>query len=238
MNRSIQFLCIFTCVFYIGCSGLIPVGSKDHKATILYFEGGSGKIKRIGDRGSENKLICRSVRYFSSAGIKVKYMPFNLPISASGAISRTRKDHFYTIQKKVNQLREAGHKHIWLMGISRGAISVTNAGAKQIKGVEGLIAINPGAGYYLGDFNKIALPFLLITHELNEWTTGFSENEFKRRYSNSSRPQNTIFSGGRTGTSRMATVLSQKYQHGLRGLEKEFANVVIDFITTTPESIN
>ena len=47
---------------------------------------------------------------------------------------------------------------------------------------------------------------------------------------NSIRAKNAIFKGGLVGTSREARGSTQKYQHGLRGLEKEFAEVVIAFI--------
>ena len=42
-------------------------------------------------------------------------------------------------------------------------------------------------------------------------------------------------SGGLIGVSREARFLSQKYQHGLRGLEKEFAQTVIGFIDSDVE---
>jgi len=234
MIKFIYFF-VFLC-FCFSCVGLIPVkiGSDEHKATILYFEGGSGKIKSIGDWGAETKLICRTAHYFPSAGIKLEYIPFNLNYQHQ----RVSIEHFNIIQKRVNKLRANGHNNIWLMGISNGAISVSNAGERQIKGVEGLIAINPGAGGRLSNYKRIFLPVLLITHELDGGMKGFTAEEFKRRCPKSVRAKNSIFRGGVTGTSREATGSTQKYQHGLRGLEKQFVEVVVNFITTTPYNAN
>lgn len=238
MIKTFQILCWCVCVLIIGCAGHVSVGSKDHKATILYFEGGPGIIRDCFRNNSNNFLICRSNSYFYSSGIQLKYMPFNFPYpSIKAQTLRITDDHFNAIQKKVNELRAADHNNIWLMGISNGAISVLYAGERQIKGVEGLIAINPGASGQFNNFKKITLPLLLITHEQDGGLTGYSEGIFKSLCPNSTRPQNTIFSGGVTGTSIEARGSTQRYQHGLRGLEKEFANTVIDFIATNPKPI-
>lgn len=238
MDKTFQTISMCICVFFIGCAGLTPVGSKDYKATILFFDGGSGNIRDCFGTNSENFLICRSVWYFSSSGIKMEDIPFNFPYpSIKAQTLRIDDKHFNVIQKKVNKLRAAGHNRIWLMGISNGAISVLYAGERQVEGVEGLIAINPGASGRFNNFIKITLPLLLITHELDGGLTGYSEGIFKSLCPNSTRPQNTIFSGGVTGTSREAKGSTQKYQHGLRGLEKEFANVVINFIATSSKSL-
>ena len=227
MRKFLWLVCILVCMMIIGCLGSLRVGSKGHKATILYFEGGSGKIKRLGDKGAKNKLICRSAHYFHSKGIKIVYIPFNL----SHQSSRVKENHFNKIQKSVTRLRTEGHKNIWLMGISNGAISVSYAGEKQIQGVEGLIAINPGASGRYNDFSKIKLPFLLITHEKDGGLNGWSPGVFSDYICpNSIRAKNVIFKGGLVGTSREARGSTQKYQHGLRGLEKEFADAVIEFI--------
>jgi hypothetical protein len=213
------------------------VGSGDHKATILYFEGGSGRIHR----NANTLLINRSMYYFTLHGIKISILGFDFPNKGRGKyqVARTTDSHFQAIQKKVNNLRENGNERIWLMGLSNGAISVTHAGASGIKGVKGLIAINPPRNIYnsfsrrgtIVDFSKITLPFLLITHEEDNGNfKGMSDKLFKLVFSSSMKPEMVVFSGGITGSSAEATHLSQKYQHGLRGLEEEFAQTVINFI--------
>jgi len=101
-----------------------------------------------------------------------------------------------------------------------------------------LILINPGAGGRLNNYKRISLPVLLITHELDGGMKGFTAEEFKRVCPKSVRAKNSIFRGGVTGISREATGSSQKYQHGLRGLEKQFVEVVVSFIVTTPSNTN
>jgi len=227
----------------IGCAGTTPVGSEGHKATILYFEGGSGRIIEQYNRNARKKLINRSSHYFWSEGIKLTYLGFNFH-SRKGQIARTTDSHFGTIQKKVDKLREKGHDRIFLMGLSNGAISVMHAGANKVQGAEGLIVINPPRFTYnpysrsgtIVDFKKITLPFLLITHKEDHGLyKGFSADFFRRLFPASIRPEIVTFSGGHTGTSPEATHLSQLYQHGLRGLEKVFAQTVIDFIDSNSD---
>lgn len=233
MKKIFSLLCILACLLQIGCVGSIRGGSKDYKATILYFEGGSGRIKKIGGKGADSKLICRSAHYFHSAGIKINYLPFNFRYQWE----RLNKKHFNKIQQSVDKLRTNGHTNVWLMGISNGAISVSYAGENQIQGVEGLIAINPGAGGRYNDFSKIKLPFLLITHENDGGLAGYQPNYFTKYICpNSIRAENAIFKGGKIGFSRGTKGQTQRYQHGLRGLEKKFVEVVKEFILSDSNS--
>jgi hypothetical protein len=228
--KAIIYAITIACLFSIvGCAGTTATDSETYKATILYFEGGSGQIKHF----SENKLINRSSHYFRSQGIIIKYMALNLPWpSFKGFIERYSASHFHKIQKKVNSLIEKGHSSIWLMGISMGVISVLNAGANHIQGVEGLVVINaPDTGLRWGELKKIKLPILAVTHEEDAGPLkDLSADDFKKHFKSSIRPEIVIFSGGVTGTSREANQFTQKYQHGLRGLEQQFAQAVIDFI--------
>ncbi len=105
------------------------------------------------------------------------------------------------------------------------------AGINQIQGVEGLIIINAGQYLLWDNLKKIRLPILTITHEEDGGPLkDLSEDDYKRYFSSSINPQFVVFSGGHTGTSHQAIQDGQLYQHGLRGLEKEFSQTVIDFI--------
>lgn len=252
--KSVNWMIALTCfLLLIGCTplGIIPTGSEEHKATILYFKGGSGRININATAG----LFYRWRPYFTSQGIIWTFLSFDFPKGSKGQIARTTESHFQIIQKKVNDLRKEGHERIWLMGQSNGGISVMHAGARQIKGVEGLIAINP-ASIILGiqrsssgilnlnpramslliDLDEITLPIMLIVHE-KDWNTWayLTEGFFKQLFSSSKRAEIVMFSGGRTGTSPEATHLSPDYQHGLRGLEKEFVQTVINFIDSNSD---
>jgi hypothetical protein len=49
-------------------------------------------------------------------------------------------------------------------------------------------------------------------------------------YRQSPKAEIVVFSGGVVGSGPQATHLTQKYQHGLRGLETEFVKEVVRFI--------
>jgi pimeloyl-ACP methyl ester carboxylesterase len=221
---------IFGClIMLLGCTGAgtAKIGSMNHKATILYFEGGGGQVYP----SSVNKLIGRSRYYLENHGFKLTFMDLNFLSSARGAGPRYTEKHYRDIQKRVNQLAKNGYPRIWLMGISNGAYSVLYAGINQIQGVEGLIVINSGQYLLWGNLKKIELPILAITHEEDGGPLkDLSDDDYRRYFSSSINPQIVVFSGGHTGTSRQAIQAGQRYQHGLRGLEKEFAHTVIDFI--------
>ena len=221
--------------------GIVSTGSEEHKATILYFEGGSGRFYP----NWKGNLYGRSKYYFISQGVKMDGLSFDFPY-VKAQVLRTTDRHFQVIQEKVNNLRKKGHERIWLMGLSNGTISVTHAGANNIQGVKGLIVINPPRESYavmrgdtsvftaygnFVDFKKITLPILMVTHEkdncgLRNWPKQYLWDV----YPSSANPEMVTLSGGRIGTTPEATHVSQKYQHGLRGLEKEFARTVIKFI--------
>ena len=117
------------------------------------------------------------------------------------------------------------------MGISMGTFSVRNAGRRQVQGVEGLILINP-------PFNVraelITIPILIVTHEKdNSSMKTLTAEQIRNFYYQSPKAEIVIFSGGVVGSGPQATHLTQKYQHGLRGLETEFVQTVVQFIDDT-----
>jgi pimeloyl-ACP methyl ester carboxylesterase len=217
-----------------GCA-TVSVDSENYKATILYFEGGTGEILR----GSQNKLINRCSVQFRQEGIIVNYMYVRQSESRGAIRTRTSLEHFKKIQEKVDSLKAEGHKRIWLMGISNGTLSVMHAGALQVENVEGLIIINPRKDMYspfhrdgvYAKFSNITLPVLVITHELdNSNMKTLSSDMVQHIYRQSPKAEIVVFSGGVVGSGPSATHLTQKYQHGLRGLETEFVQEVVRFI--------
>lgn len=228
--KKVIFSLLFACLLSaIGCAGISTVGSENNKVTILYFEGGRGQIHH----SSDNFLINRSKHLFSSKGINVTSMALDFPYPS---LKRYTDRHFRNIQKKVNKLIDKGHNSIWLMGISMGSQSILHAGSNHIQGVDGLIVINPPSLILWGEMKKVKLPILGITHE-EDYSPfkDLSVEDFKKIYSSSIRPEIVVFSGGHTGTGYEASRDTQKYQHGLRGLEQKFVNAVIDFIDSNSQ---
>ena len=250
--KAVSWMIALTCfLLLVRCTplGIIPTGSKEHKATILCFTGGGGHF----DKSWKGGTYGRSKYYFTSQGIKMEALSFDFPKGRTAQVARTTESHFQVIQKKVNDLRRSGHKRIWLMGLSNGAISVWGAGASQIKGVEGLFAINPPSGAIgierfpsgyinyrsinlLVDLDEITLPVMVMVHEKdgNVWPH-LTEDFIKQLFSSSKRVEIVMFSGGRIGTSIEATRKTVEFQHGLRGLEKEFAQTAINFIDSNSD---
>jgi hypothetical protein len=248
--KVVNWMITLTCfLLLIRCApfGIVSTGSEEHKATILCFTGGSGRF----DFSWKGGTYGRSKYYFISQGIKMEALSFDFPKGRKGQVARTTDSHFQVIQKKVNDLKKNGHERIWLMGLSNGAISVTYAGARNILGVKGLIVINPPRESYLPvrnnqsvvsyygtfvEFEKITLPILMVTHEMdNCGLRNWSKQFLRGVYPSSANSEMVTFSGGRTGTSPEATHLTVEYQHGLRGLEKEFAQAVINFIDSNSD---
>jgi len=222
----------------LGCAGTKELASDKNRATILYFEGGGGKIVHDSFNPSSGKLINRSDRYFLTSGISIAFMNLNFEYPSYKAVSlRYTQKHFLEIQRRVNGLLENGKTRIWLMGISMGSLSVLHAATNKIQGVEGLVIINPPTMIRWGEMKKIELPILVLVHEEDGGPFKFTSNEdFKAICPSSKRPQLVTFSGGLTGKGVNATRLTQKYQHGLRGLEKKFVQTVINFIDSNVTS--
>jgi hypothetical protein len=213
---------------------------EDPYATIIYFEGGDGKVLDPSSRVAHYNLINRSMHYFRQKGIRIICKDYYIPESKIHKV-RGSKKHFDEIQKTVNRVRQSGHKNVYLMGLSNGTYSVMYCGTKDIKGVDGLISINAPREAYspqtrngiLIDYKMIKLPFLMVTHEYdNGMYKGWSPSFFSSIFSSSVMPRLVVLSGGRIGGTAEATHLSQRYQHGLKGVEKEFVQTVYEFINS------
>jgi hypothetical protein len=224
-----------------GCA-TVDVDSANYRATILYFEGGTGEIRQ----GNPNMLINRCSVRFRQEGIIVDYMDVRHDRSPKGVLTRVTDEHFRKIQQKVDSLREDGHRKIWLMGISNGTLSVMYAGERQVKGVEGLIIINPRRDMYspsdkdgvYAKFSDITLPVLVIAHaQDNSNMKNLNKELVSQIFRKSPKAEAVALSGGVVGSGPEATYLTQKYQHGLRGLEAELVQTVVRCIDDTTVSM-
>lgn len=212
--------------FAVSACAHVGVNSVEYQATILFFEGGAGNLKTGPDW-----LINRCSYRLAKEGLRVEYMP----LLFSNRMNRLTEQHFQSIQEKVDKLKKAGHRRIWLMGISNGTYSVMNAGCNRIRDVQGIIIINLCGGEIQNhlNFRNIRLPILIVTHEKDmSYMKNWTPEHLKYTFPNSSKADIIVFSGGVVGEGPQATHLSQRWQHGLRGLEKEFVKTVSDFIGT------
>jgi predicted esterase len=223
-----------TIVMTISACAHVDTDSNKYRATILFFEGGTGKIYQ----NDPDQLINRTKYKLSKEGFEIEYMP----LSFTNHLDRLTETHFQSIQKKINALKKKGYNHVWLMGISNGTLSVMNAGCNNIIGVEGLIIVNPRHNIHMHlDFRKVTLPILIITHEKDDSNLKHLTTEnVKQIFPDSLLPDIIVLSGGHVGKGPQAEYLTQKWQHGLTGLENEFVKSVSDFIAknqTTSGSI-
>ena len=243
MIRMNWFKCstlIALCLTWFSGCATVNVDSGNYKATVLYFEGGTGEIRR----GTQNRLINRCSAQFRQEGIIVNYIYVRHDRSIKGVLTRVRSEHYQKIQSKVDSLREDGNRKIWLMGISNGTLSVMYAGESQVRGVEGLIIINPRKDMYspfhkdgvYAKFSYIKRPVLLVTHEKdNSNMKNLNQETVSQIFRQSPKAEIVTLSGGVVGSGPNATHLTQKYQHGLRGLETEFVQTVVRFIDEVHE---
>lgn len=218
----------------IGCTSFSGGGNtENYLATVLYFEGHPGTVVPPESRYADVKLINRTLSAFRSRGIIVR----TVDITINSMVLRQTDEHMRFIQRKVDQLKEAGHTRVWLMGISAGAISVLHAGSCEVRGVEGLIVINPATGA-CSPRPKIDLPVLVLRHEKDGCGfMNFSAHLVDSYFSSSPCREYVLFTGGRIGYSMAALCKTQKYQHGLRGNERRFVDVVERFIRQQTASV-
>ncbi|MDH5444562.1 MAG: alpha/beta hydrolase [Gammaproteobacteria bacterium] len=101
------------------------------KATLVFFAGGHGKLKlnQNGIRKLKNNFLVRSRDAFASQGFNIAIV--DKPDDRDNLYGfRLTAEHASDIESLIKYLRKEYKKPVWLVGTSRGTLSVANAAAR------------------------------------------------------------------------------------------------------------
>lgn len=220
-------------------SATMPIyvmSSATAKSTLILFPGGdadTGKIS-FGKPGSQN-FLSRSRDLFQSEGfnVMVAYRPTDL--SDLDTDYRISKQHIDEIERVVNYAKKEFNAPIWLVGTSRGTVSVTAAaialGDAFIDGVvlTSSVTARKNNGISSQEIASIKVPILVVHHQNDECKICVPADAAKivGRLSSSVVSKYIEINGG-SGPS--GNPCEAKHWHGFINYEKETVKIIGDWI--------
>ena len=221
---------------------LLEPTTKPQHAVIL-FAGGSGMVEFQKD-GSISRMrsnfLVRARKLFVNNGLLVGI--YSMPKDADDWDFRLSIKHAEDVGGLVREIKLRYEVDVWLVGHSRGAISVANAGLK-LEGLQkptGLIFAasvvdtgNRGQPKVTDiDVKDINIPSLVIHHRDDScYVTLYSDaKDFFKKLTSSPRKKLVAMDGGEAGWEEYAC--KSKSHHGFLGIEKETVKRISDWITS------
>jgi hypothetical protein len=194
------------------------------RAAAILFAGGDGDI----DIDVENKTAGSSNFLVRSRGLFAKYgfltLTPDLPSDMDGVKNdRGNTDYRTDISFLVKEIRKQTSKPIWLVGTSRGSITVSyHAAALDIQGVALTATVTTGRHdtVFSGYLDKIKVPALIVHHENDQCVSSPAEGvkELMAALINSPKKKLLLFREGESGGSNDCGPISP---HGFLGIENK-----------------
>lgn len=209
------------------------------QASVVLFSGGGGRLN-ISKSGIEKKgnFLIRSRNLFAAHGFVV--MIPDVP-SDQGDLYffRTTKEHTTDIKAMISWLRKfKPDKPVWLVGTSRGVISVAGAAARLTseQGLSGIVlsasvtrSSNSDADSLLDvELKKINVPSLLVHHEQDEcYVTPFEDiPELLNKLTQVKLKEIKSYRAGKN----IGNECGSRSYHGFKGLEKMVVKDIAEWI--------
>ena len=123
---------------YLGTAPLFELVDKKNSVNLIFFNGGPGWW---GNLNSKNFLIRQRMNFFTK-GANIFIFPNTAKKQKMSYDDRLSRLHSDKIHKLVNEIRERNGLPIFLVGISRGAVSVGSYIAEYGKKVDGAILMS------------------------------------------------------------------------------------------------
>ena len=211
---------------------------KGIKAAALLFAGGYGDIgidikKKTVD--SENFLV-RSRGLFAKYGV-LAITPDVPSDTDSLKNDRGNTDYRTDISFLIKEIRKVTTKPIWLIGTSRGSITVGYHGAAlDIQGVVLTATVTTGNHdtVFSADLGKIKVPALVVHHENDQCGSSPADGakELMSALANSPKRQMLLYEKGESGNSEDCGPTSP---HGFLGIENQVVSAITDWMFNAVE---
>jgi len=211
-------------------------------ATVVLFAGGSGYLG-MKERGKftskKHDFLVRSRQRFLDAGFAVAM--FDSPSDHSGSRGmwggfRTSFEHAQDIIRVANYLRLRVNAPVWLIGTSRGTVSVANAAIHATDQLDGIVLTSciskqSKSGEALPELalDKIRVPVMLAAHTDDKCSVTPAEGTCTVREQLTGAPDvfTEYFSGGKDAKLNECAGLSA---HGFYGIEEQVVDSISGFI--------
>lgn len=140
-------------------------------ATVLLFSGGSGGIGYRDGQPQSNNFLIRSREWFRRQGFQVALMGNPSDKRQLDDGWRTSGEHLADVQAVLADLRRRSPQPVWLVGTSRGTISVAALGARLPDTVAGLVLTASMTSFQVPAslprqaLDQIRVPVLIYHHQ-------------------------------------------------------------------------
>ncbi len=207
-------------------------------ASVILFAGGNGLV-HIGPDGSLGRggnFLVRTRDLFAREGLVVAVIdaPSDRVEGPGLQYFRQSADHALDIEHVIAFLRKEVNAPLWLVGTSRGTVSVTNAAIRLAgKGPDGIVLTSTVIGpdrerVPAMDLGAIKVPVLVVHHEGDQSRVClFSDIKSLMAGLKSTRPELVSFSGG--GPPR-GNPCEARHYHGFIGIEDDVVKHIADWI--------
>ena len=204
------------------------------KAAAVLFAGGDGIIDVDVDNkfvGSSNFLV-RSRRLFAKFGV-LTITP-DVPSDMDGGVKNDRgnSDYQSDIASLIKEIRKSTDKPIWLIGTSRGSITVSyHAAALNVQGVVLTASVTTGNHdtVFGGNLEGIKVPALVVNHENDQcWVSpAYGAKEIISALTSASKKQTLLYTKGKAGDPDDCGPISP---HGFLGIENRVVNDITNWM--------
>ena len=224
---------------------VLVIDPGDTKTAVILFAGGNGvvNIPDDGDIGTNNNFLVRSRDAFADKGLMTSVIdaPENLRDSVGLKQGfRVSAEHASDIAAVIARLRARGANKVWLIGTSRGSISVVGAASllgSAPKGPDGIVltssVVTPGGDPDTSldaDLSLITIPALIAHHEKDAcFVSLFADiGPMKDGLSNSTDLELMAIEGGKAG--KASNACKGKSHHGFWTIEDKVVSDIANWI--------
>ena len=210
----------------------------DAVATLVLFAGGHGKLKlnENGIRKLKKNFLVRTRNDFVEQGFNVVLI--DKPKDRKNLFDfRSTEDHASDIQSVIKYLRGKYKKPVWLIGTSRGTISVANAAARLhgANGPDGIVltssVIVTSKRESLSDIalDKIRVPSLFV-HNRDDGCHVCPYDEIAATMAELKKVKDKQLITHQGGYSEVSNPCKALTPHGFLGLEQQVVKDIVNWI--------
>lgn len=211
-------------------------------ASVILFAGASGFLDLDSD-GTINQLsgnfLVRSRQLFAAQDLQV--VVYEVPshkdddFGLFGGYRRT-KAHAQDVEVVIDYLKKKDGLPVWLIGTSRGSPSASNAAARLLEKVDGVVLTsslsetnNKGTQVFETGLSKITAPVYIASHKDDSCHVTPPEHVkyIAKKLKKSANIKTMLFEGGDQPQGRACGAMSE---HGFIGIEALVVNDIAEFI--------
>jgi hypothetical protein len=217
----------------------LAVTPPNAEASVILFAGDTGHLG-LDETGSFHRLngnfLIKNRRYFVEQGMMIAVV--DTPSDRSSLDHfRTSRAHAVDIRAVINWLRKRADVPVWLVGTSRGTISVAGvAGQLATGGPDGIVLTSTLFGpsrrrgtVYRANLDAIKVPVLIVHHKGDacKATAYRGTATFMKRVSTASKSELITIQGG---TGNIGNPCGPRSHHGYLGQERKVVKLITDWI--------